>query len=379
MDNSMCYTIQSTIFTYYWWNRYTSLFFPPYYHMRPPFMQLLCIFCVLIVKSVGLEWKESTSTVLPSALSAMISGYDSESNSIWLIGGMPNVLNLLQYHVATDTITSHPSSITWNISHYIYSASQQYTQIENKIYFISYNSYWISTFDMNSIAATLYTQQVIQKKNTNRGWTTPCVTQYNQQYLLIIGGTGTLVASDAFKIYNLTNSTWIIGPALNAATSDCSCIVVSNTVYLIGGYRPNINVMDYVSTVDMLDIVPIETISNRSWSPLQTQLSVPKTLTHCVVYDKWIYVLGGTAINQVLDQVDIIDTTSNLIYPASNSLAKPITSFTAIMTNNNHAYIFGGKNGTASNTYSNKIQFASFLSTFSPTMIPTFNPTFNPT
>eukprot|EP01084_Bolivina_argentea_P055315 101424_1 len=294
-------------------------------------------------------------------------------NSIWFIGGGTST----EYALVHFNITSQKFN-QFTIPDPIKCTSQSYTVIGSIIYMSPWSTIaHIATFDM---LTKTFSKDIITKPNNDTALRFSCVTNKNNDYLFVLGGSSNSVKTGNFSIFSFNTNTWISnGPSMPHTLLSFACNAHSNGfLYVIGGQDGS---SDY-SDVSIINITDMANINNQTWSTLVDKLYYKRRLLRSVVYNEFIYVIGGfgpcNSGNYIhCDTVDIIDTTTNTIRLDSHLKSAVMTTAAVVDLTSTIIYAFGGfKNGGPATDY---VQMKTII-TDSPTNIPfpTFSPS-NPT
>ena len=319
-------------------------------------------------------WTQPESPTFPEdRYTSQIIGFDSNADTIWLIGGYitdPSTSRTVHsFNVTNPQFTAHSS-----ISNAVVADSETYTQHNDTIYMIwdDHSTNAISTFNMN-------TQQFTPKLE---GSTFPIYVfqegalTYHDGYLLIVGGRTNAsvagVAHNHFQIFRISDTLWFEGPELPQNRNRHTSAVVDDYLYIIGG-STNIVIRIYIGD--------LENISNYQWETLNDTLSeqyITDIYMRSVVYQSNIFVLGGYDA-----PIDVIHTDSLTVTRNISTLISNVRRATAVVA---HAmiYVFGGWCGLCNGSAQTPVtyQYAPLLTlnpTEDPTSIPSPNPTKSPT
>ena len=264
-------------------------------------MSTFILLNALLFESItsSLTWTESNNVVLPTPSYAMATGYDIDTNSIWLLGGVTT--SLIRFDIDNNNLTIYP-----DISHEI-SAVTDATFTTDIIYIWSYEvTNFISTFNMKTQS---FNATAISKPNPNIIY--PCLIPHQNRYLFVLGGVPRSTSSsvDTFLIFDINTNQWINnGPSMIQPRRSLSCNIHNDILYAIAGTTTN-NVL--LNTVDIINIPSdITKLNESSWMRLSDTLSNALQNQASVVYDDSIYVIGGyrTVSGAYTNVVDIIDT-----------------------------------------------------------------------
>ena len=154
-----------------------------------------------------------------------------------------------------------------------------------------------------------------------------------RQTVVVLGG--------ADEAYNTTNSVcllnledgpnqqWRDGPPMNTKREGHAAVVCNGGLYVVGGYRGDLNCVERMEVTDLLQDEPSLTFSSSSttqescWTRWTCRLSEERWGCCAVaVHNRYIVVMGGRS-NCYLSSVDILDTSSNHTVTAGPSMTVP--------------------------------------------------------
>eukprot|EP01083_Nonionella_stella_P280082 952613_1 len=321
----------------------------------------------------SLTWVELTDVVMPTGLYVTCNGYDPDRNSVWLIGGRYHAgskyesgKQVIEYNIVNQQFTTHP-----NIPHAVTCAGR--TTIHNTIYMVLPEvSDWIVSFNMTS---AIYNSNAISKTS---GLRNACLTPFDNQYLLMLGGKDDTTSHASFQIYDLYQTQWITnGPSMITARHGFGCTVHKERLYIVGGWSTDNVALD---SVDVIDVLSIQNAEFSSWTRLDAALTTGTGNVAIVIHNDLIYSIGGYYHPScgTKNEVDVIDTTTGSI--SLDSYLSTQMSHPAIhvvdLNNIPTILMLGGLINNCKVT--NKLQYA-VLPTYGPTGSPTFVPSTNPT
>eukprot|EP01084_Bolivina_argentea_P096193 172934_1 len=339
-------------------------------------MSLLAVLLLLQTALGALTWSQPSSPTLTTGKGGMCIGYKTSANSIWILGGYGQEREIIEYNIASNTFTYH-TAVSSDIKCY----GQSFAQIGDLVFYWADQSGkdYIGTFN---IASSTQNINAIAKPQSDTKIHFVCI-QHTGNYILFLGGanwsSGTRL--NTFRIYDITQGTWITnGPNMKQARSNHACNIVNNKLYVIGGYLTDTT---QSNKIEVIDITDINNINSQNWIELSETLTTVKSDIRSVVYNEFIYMLGGYILSSDsrTNVVEILDTKTNQITIDSH-LITAVDDIGAIVVNN-VIYGFGGftkYNHIGGNVCSggiNKIQKA-VLPTTEPTNNPTTKPTMNP-
>eukprot|EP01083_Nonionella_stella_P042006 113640_1 len=332
------------------------------------------------------NWIKPLTPLLPTANYFQSTGYSSQNDTIWLLGGARAPKQLIAFNPSNHTFTDHGND---SLPFEIIGIS---TQIEDHVY-INNGS---DLFRFNVNTATLEHFQWIPYNVRPGGLLFPsrwgCLTSISHRYLLIAGGSasghGSFEFDDVF-ILDLNDNSWIANvPRMLTAKWNCRCITnaAADTLYVTGGGY---------ETVEVLDVSDLPNIQHKNWFLLTSELSSTMMDQTMLRYEDDILCIGGYwCCEAYVQQMNIIDTTTNTVSQQPNPAGLYGLGIAAIIVAN-IAYLFGGKSHgevitgymqTGYRDYYFDTWSYMVLPSSSPTNTPskdpshpTFNPTFAPT
>eukprot|EP01084_Bolivina_argentea_P209653 357074_1 len=199
-----------------------------------------------------------------------------------------------------------------------------------------------------------------------------CVTQYSNNYILVLGGIAVYSSEKEFNIYNINNESWSVGTELINVRHDHSCNVVNSQLFVIGGFNKG--------SIDTVDVLHISQSFHSSWTTMSDTLSEGRAYHRSIVFGDNIYVIGGQGSNMSpVSQIDIINTvTKTITSPLGNALdfygnTGELREGISVIEINGIIYCFGGFQ------HSEYYQWATIRTTYSPTTAPTNAPSRHPT
>eukprot|EP01084_Bolivina_argentea_P271939 462854_1 len=326
------------------------------------FLCSVLVLWVNLVASTALTWDLRVNPRIPIGKEEMMVGY--HNGSAWLFGGsVDSTGHVMQYRIDSNDFVVH-NGITSGSD--LRALSQSYTQIGSTIFMYPVTTSYIVSFDMSTIS---YNRQRITKVDANQRWT--CLAN-TDNYLFVLGG-GSATAYKSFLIYDFSINSWITnGPSMLHSNEDFACTVhaISQYLYTFGGIRNNIE-LDSVAAIDVSDM---NNINTKNWAYLTDTLTVARRYLVCVVYNQFIYIIGGWNLDlggYYYTRVDVLDTETNTITLDSNMVNKAASVAAIVAADYYTLYVFGGWDGSSR---LNIIQYTNFP-TLKPTNIPTLPPT----
>ena len=268
----------------------------------------------------------SPATKMPVDNSLMNVGY--YQNTIYMIGGWPEIHGLLKYHLSNDTFSFSPDFLLRPL----YSLSQWWFQINDVLYMTGdYSEDMINTYNLRTNTFTSNVSRVPEYHAEIQH----CLTgDPNQSLIFYLGGTKTV------QILNLTDMIWNFAPNMTTRRAELSCIVSpNNKLYAIGGA---IGKFQNKVRLDSIEFISTININLGTWSYTQQNLTQPLSSTGCVVNSNNIFIIGGKFNDTVYtDKVHIINTNTNEVSVADDRLVYSLAGLAPIIFDN-RIYVFGG-------------------------------------
>eukprot|EP01084_Bolivina_argentea_P217686 369549_1 len=298
------------------------------------------------------------------------------------VGVWNNTINILfgETYPQQKTTYSKTDGIVFDsetaLNHTVLGYGQFYTQINNILYLINGHGGseqnlidTISTYNIHNNQFILNAYVIKQQVST-----TACIAS-TTDLLFVVGGKyygtfetcGTGCIRNLVQILNLNTNTWT-QTYMQEPREALSCVVhpIVNALYAVAGN-------DGSSDVPTIERKILDDNSS-TWQYTTGVLMTSMANTRCVVYDKYIYIIGGysggiLSSNTYSDTVYIIDVKTNTV-SAGDKLAYKVQG-AAVIVVGNIIYAFGGNN--------NKFKITTGLSTFMYHVLPTPTPTLDPT
>eukprot|EP01083_Nonionella_stella_P113108 333300_1 len=309
---------------------------------------------------------------LPRRSDALSIGYDNETNTILLFGGVGTERQFIKFknNQFTDMTATYLTTSTQ-------STGQHYTQIGHTLWMIDTKGKNLFSIDTQTYVEDSSSVS-IPTSTTARG----CLASH-QHYLFVVAGGDP--ATNILQIYNISDGEWVINaPNLNHVRRGISCIVSGSSLFAIGGYTGS----DALDSIEVLDLTDVPQIQAKAWQYFGDTLTKTLDATRSVLYGNDILVIGGytspTSPDPCTDVHIILTETEECVLwdtlQTAVSLASSIIIYDTL-------YVFGGakQSGAGSNNYQYKVlpptagKTSSINPTMTPTSIPTYNPTIAPT
>eukprot|EP01083_Nonionella_stella_P168089 566503_1 len=312
---------------------------------------------------------------LPRRSDALSIGYDNETNTILLFGGVRTENQFIKFknNQFTDMTATYLTTSTQ-------STGQHYTQIGHTLWMIDTKGKNLFSIDTQTYVEDSSSVS-IPTSTTARG----CLASHQHHLFVVAGGDP---ATNILQIYNISDGEWVINaPNLNHVRRGISCIVSGSSLFAIGGYTGSV-VLDSIEVLDLTDVPQIQA---KAWQYFGDTLTKTLDSTRSVLYGNDILVIGGytspTSPDPCTDVHIILTETEECVLwdtlQTAVSLASSIIIFDTL-------YVFGGtkQSGAGSNKYQYKVlpqlnptpmPTAGTTSSINPTMTPTSIPTYNPT
>ena len=307
----------------------------------------------LALDFLNAQWISSTSTLPVEIWRHAVGHYQ---DTIHIIGGTPNENAYMEYNITNKTF-SHYTQLFFPIE--LQGYCQWWYQMNDTL-FMTVNGA-IQTFNL---ANKVFTPELSTVPTNSAGIYACLAGDSNRSLLYYVGGW----RYETLQILDLNNASWSIGPNMTSVRNHHSCIISPNKqLYAIGGYHyqtGRLQTIEFISTID---------INSNVWSYTAKSLSQAISGTRCVLLEHDIYVIGGLTNGAEINTVHIIDTLTNDVRVAPDTLAFPVSHTAPIMVNQ-VIYAFGGVAATGDR---DQWQYSAFP-TSHPTEDPTTNPTNNP-
>eukprot|EP01083_Nonionella_stella_P109859 320879_1 len=347
------------------------------------------------------NWIEPSSPKMPRAVRMAAVGYNSITDTIWIVGGTSfstydsaDFEQLMSYDINSNSFTNYSSTA---LSGGAMGYADFYTQIGDIIYMVGqWGNHAINSFSTFNVNTTQYTH-LYQNNDENIIFPYDIWDNYGPRGCLastddalFVLGSGTLL-----QVFNLTTSAWTVPTQrLNEAREQASCIVhpYNHALYVIGGLYTS-------SSIEKLYVGDLAHLNQYEWEFID---SLPYTESiwgmnlRSVVYENDIICIGGyisSVVQRANDQVFVIDVTSDNVRLAGYL---PFgTIYSQFVVANNVLYSFGGSSDDGRTFhFFNEFQYLSMdgqtqlptsatpnptLVTLHPTEAPSHEPTKTPT
>eukprot|EP01083_Nonionella_stella_P279230 949937_1 len=129
------------------------------------------------------------------------------------------------------------------------------------------------------------------------------------------------------------------------------CLTTSTDyLFLVGGYDPSFQAFDFIRNtwipITSNERISITNITQNPWITSDTpSLTQPVLYARAVSHEHYIFIIGGSYHQQVLNTVQIIDTRSGMIRSSSDILPYAMDS-TGSIYYHGFIYLFGGRTDT---------------------------------
>eukprot|EP01084_Bolivina_argentea_P157825 275013_1 len=340
------------------------------------------------------DWSTEGPPYLPRADWLMAIASDS-NNTIYILGGgdKHNRYQLTSYNITDGNFTDHGLNV---LSRPTWGYGQYHTQINNMLYLIDSGGGFLDVFNSQTQQFKMYNGPNIP---INVGYW-GCLASYDQ-FLFVIGGyhynnsIDSLVFLNDIQILNLSSNAWISStPKLNVARYAATCLVNSNSLYVMGGVSHS----GYLNTIEKLSLQ--SNLINLTYSTFTfiDNLLHQTAYFRAINHHHQIITIGGYPW---LSEINVINTITDTVQ--LGGFMNTGLRGAAVIVINTNLYVFGGYNGNDPlNTWQSIDLYPSpspttsptslptktptlptvsptFFPTFSPTLSPTFSPTISPT
>eukprot|EP01083_Nonionella_stella_P279229 949925_1 len=163
--------------------------------------------------------------------------------------------------------------------------------------------------------------------------TSGCLTT-STDYLFLVGG-----YDPSFQAFDFIRNTWIPNaPSMHTPRMYAACVTHGNYLWALGGHST-----DYITSNERISIT---NITQNPWITSDTpSLTQPVLYARAVSHEHYIFIIGGSYHQQVLNTVQIIDTRSGMIRSSSDILPYAMDS-TGSIYYHGFIYLFGGRTDT---------------------------------
>jgi hypothetical protein len=276
----------------------------------------------------------------------MISGFNKDTNEIWVFGGKSNRTSLYHhynhaiiYSIETGLINNR---IINNHPYHYFQYGGFSVQVDNNLYFIisGYLSNITSLykFDMNN---GIYTNNINDNNKFAHYQMTLCNDE--SQYPDIIFGLIAHSIYQYFGYYNLSNSKWTDASGNTKFTNEHymgSCVVQNGYLYAIGG------------TSDIIDKVSVNGIFGNEPIVIETIQVLPDRYNaeaSVISYLNYIFIIGGyhNEKNNVIygnQAISIFDTSNNNIWTYDDAIPIALSKISSVgvYAKEDKMYLFAG-------------------------------------
>ena len=307
---------------------------------------VICISAVLLSISYGLpllHWIESDidlTTKTPFRYQHMCSAYHAHTELVYIWGGLrsaqyaPFNEQLCAYNPRTDTCT-----LDDEFGAKVGCFGDANTQIGNIFY--NYNDVHIEVFNVTSLVyeSPIEIPEFFPDATLDGD---RCLTNYYDQYLLVIGGqlkyfngAWTRFDTDVISLYDLGEQEWIsFNLTLPQPRRNCACNVLNGVLYVMGGdnYDEDVFLDDIVS----IDLNKVFEDGYDDWNALDVT-NISSISLRSTIFEDFIVVTDGAG------PVYMIDTVSDTVIQ-DGQLTDPIRFTSLIAVEQfNIIYAFGGE------------------------------------
>eukprot|EP01083_Nonionella_stella_P083076 229537_1 len=298
-------------------------------------------------------WTVSSIT-LPTPKSSQMAYFDSRTELLWLIGGWDLVTHVAGYDTGVfDVYTLNMTSEVWTthtpLPRRLTTEAYQWTVIQHTFYaFVSNQTitYDIDTeeFKIENITPPL---PAVSWDNQWSIYTkSGCVTSYNAQYVIIVGGSNT----KHLQMYDLGTSQWLSSlPSTIQVHGSGECVTHNDHLYMIGGVD---EISTYLNTVEKINL---STLSQ--WDALSDTLSQPIAYMSAIAVSNVIYVIGGYTGTAVSNRVQMISTLDDSI-TTTTVMNYALSRVTLAKTPRNEIIALGGRDDAGSDYVIDAIQIS---------------------
>eukprot|EP01084_Bolivina_argentea_P270183 459365_1 len=256
----------------------------------------------------------------------------SHNDSIFIIGGSNNPMQMTEYDVLTENITDLGSNVLLTNT---YGSGQFYSQNQDAFYMVWDNNLFILDLHTNILNQPWRNESV--SIDVNRA---ACV-ESSDKYIYIVGGGTISVPLNNFQIFAIFENQWKHdAPSMQSARASLSCILHhdTDTLYAIGGH--NLNSIEKISAQSNASNISAF-YSVNSWKYIDNLLYTTSQ-SRAITHDNLIIVIGGveessfvySSVIQVINPTDgTVTLGGNLNYPVAGA---------AIIHMYDVLYVFGG-------------------------------------
>ena len=323
------------------------------------FVVYLVIYLIESNDILKIHFHEISNIRMPISNYYQISGYDINTNCLYIIGGRKNVIWKFYFNNYTFT------SINKILPTSIYSQSQGY----------SYNNNDKTIYFYNDVLDTgyLYSFNIMTLKLNNTfslmeiSVSDPCISiPNNGQYLLLIGGEDIHNRNLIYKytqIYMFNIDKWFLTNYLNMnyPRRYHACSITNNDKYIYvfagdnGNSNINTNKINFKNTfhnpsnsieklyIDNID-VNINNINSNDiyyWKNINDKLLLPRLSPRAITVHNYIFIIGGFGNGQSLDISEYININNDKVYKSTSMNIKRDGVTTMFNPISNQIFIFG--------------------------------------
>eukprot|EP01083_Nonionella_stella_P177257 622465_1 len=323
-------------------------------------------------------------TSLPNNCFSIALGYNEAANMFHLISGQ-NTAECISQHVIFDIdndIFTDESPLPFTIQQ-PGTNNNWYVQVGNLLYLVDYVSTGtIHTFDVVT-EAYVYDVAALEVDFTPTSCWTSLLDDSANTYL--VG-----YFTDDVYFYSLTNNSWVRTTATaTTARRNVACVSYETVLYIIGGEENNGGDVDFNSLL-------IYTYGSNAFETLTDTLSVGVRNSKAIVYDDYIYNIGGdddddvdiyyptidviTPLNFSIDTIESYKARTDIIAAFPYNMSDKLDKVAAVILFP-FLYRFGGRNASAVGVHTSDklVVFPTIAPTHAPTITPTIAPTIAPT
>jgi len=284
----------------------------------------------------------------------MISGFNKNTNKIWVFGGLSNRTST--YHHYNEAITYDINNNNINIENvnnppiYYLGYGSYSCQINNSIYWLypyGLSSVGMYKFDMNT--ATYY--NVIEADN-KFPFAQLSLCNNEEEYPNIIFGFDSHNKFNYFGYYNFSNNLWLNASnntLINSFHYMGSCVILNGYFYAIGGTS---NIIDKIS---VNAIFGNEIMSIQSYAILPDANNAEATIE--TYLNQYIIIIGGyhnAKFNISFSKsITIYDTINNYIWTDNDALPLGLSRISSVLitVNDDRLFLFGGYDNETSSDF----------------------------
>eukprot|EP01084_Bolivina_argentea_P258548 435920_1 len=327
---------------------------------------------LLLINVCRTEWILQNTTFARMDEQMAIASYN---DSIFLIGGVPDHRQLIEYNINNDTFIDHGTNVL-PLSSTIQGTGSYYSQLHNTLYIIPVAINGISRFYTET---KLFTVSWPYPNVVGVG-SSSCLTS-TTEYLFVVGGARWVGQyMDLVQVFDFSTMQWLDNvPSLNEKRGSHSCIAdaTTNILYAIGGQNIGPSTKD--ESLRTIEYINVSNIGQQSWKYNTDNLTYEHGAagTRAVLWNDNILIIGGyyrthwgyTNAYHALDTVQVINTINGIVSLLPDRLSYTVYSTSAIVVNN-VLYVFGGHRG-GSGAVNTWMKYSLLSRTIEPTTAPT--------